>query len=133
MQLSCGCCVDPIPGTIGRPLYGGTPQSSNSEVSGYTTDWQSYFSPNTYVTAYGYKAQITTADYLGFSGGTYNYEVKMRPFRWLAGGGTDEKNFVSDMVISKNCENRFTGPPTNCHLHPTLSARSLSVSGREQG
>lgn len=104
------------PGTIGRPLYGGTPQNSNSDVSGYTTSWQTYFGPTAYVTANGYKLQFTTSHYLGFSGGTYNYEMKARPFRWLAGGGTDDNNYVSDMVIAKGCQNRFTGPPSNCHM-----------------
>lgn len=122
MQIACGCCTDPIPGTCARPLYGGTPLNSNSEVSGYTRDWSSYFGSSAYVTVNAYKTQITTADYLGFSGGTYKYEMKTRPFRWLAGGGTDDNNYVSDMCISKNCENRFAGPPSNCHLGSVSSS-----------
>ena len=122
MQLSCGCCVAAIPGTCARPFYGGTPLNSNSEVSGYDRTWGTYFGPSAYVTVNAYSAKITTADYLGFSGGTYNYQMKTRPFRWLAGGGTDDNNYVSDMGTSKDCENRFTGPPSNCHLGSVSSS-----------
>ena len=122
-MIHCGGAnVPTIPGTCARPLYGGTPLNSNSEVSGYDRTWGTYFGPSAYVTVNAYSAQITTADYLGFSGGTYNYQMKTRPFRWLAGGGTDDNNYVSDMCISKNCENRFTGPPSNCHLGSVSSS-----------
>ena len=114
MQLSCGCCG--VAGICQRPLYGGTPQNADSSVSGYDRSWLTYFGSTAYTTVNGYKLQVTSADYLGFSGGKHNYRTKSRPFRWIAGGGTNDNNFVSDMCIDKGCENRFTGPPTDCHL-----------------